>query len=80
MEMPPQAMCVFSGRHSNGSMGGSLTKKETKRKKSDPKSKDDKAEDEKKVGFKDKIFRRLLETQVRRGDYLELTGIFLVRK
>lgn len=38
------------------------------------------AEDEKKVGFKGKIFRRLLETQVRRGDYLELTRIFLVGK
>lgn len=48
--------------------------------KTDPKSKDDKAEDEKKFGFKDRIFRRLLETQVRRGDCWELTGIFLVRK
>ena len=47
-----------------------------------PKSitKDDQAEDERKVGFEDKILRRLLETQMSRGDYLELTRIFLVRK
>lgn len=47
----------------------------------DPKNiKDDQAEDERKVGFKEKIFRRLLETQMNREDHLELTRILLVRK
>jgi len=48
----------------------------------DPKSiaKGDLAEDERKDDFKEKIFRRLLETQMSRGDYLKLAGIFLVRK
>lgn len=43
-------------------------------------TKDDQVEDERKVGFEEKIFRRLLETQMSKGDYLELIRIFLVRK
>lgn len=43
-------------------------------------TKGDQGEDEKKAGFEEKIFRRLLETQMSGGDYLELTRIFLLRK